>query len=151
MTIAENGKTVTLHYKGTLEDGTVFDTSYEREEPMVVTLGEGTLIAQFENNLQGMNEGETKTFTIDATEAYGDRDPAAYATLNKEMFPEDFEYAEGALVPLTGPGGQQAVGRVSTSDETTVTVDVNHPLAGADLTFEVEVLSVATDEEQGGK
>ena len=71
MTTVQNGSTVTFNYKGTLDDGTEFDSSYNRNEPMTVTTGQGNLIAGFENALTGMTAGENKTFTIEASDAYG--------------------------------------------------------------------------------
>ncbi len=141
MTTVTTNETVTLHYKGTLTDGTVFDNSHERGEPMTVVLGEGKLIPGFESNLQGMNVGETKTFTIPADEAYGQPNPEAKTVMTKDVFPEDFDFAVGTDVPLNDPNGNFVLGKVTDTDATTVTVDLNHPLAGQDLTFEVEVVS----------
>ena len=142
MIAVTNNATVTLHYKGTLSDGTVFDNSNEREEPMSVTLGGGKLIPGFESGLQGMTAGETKTFTIPADEAYGQSNPEARTVLNREVFPTDFDFSVGSDVPLNDPSGNFLLGKVLDTDETTVTVDLNHPLAGQDLTFEIEVLTI---------
>jgi len=141
MTTVTNGSTVTLHYKGTLNDGTEFDSSYERNEPMTITTGQGNLIAGFENALEGMTEGETKTFTIDADEAYGQPNPEAFTDLERSVFPDDFPFETGMTVPLQGPNGQ-IIAKLTEITDTTVTADLNHPLAGEDLTFEVEVVTV---------
>ena len=141
-TTTTKGTTMTLHYHGTLDDGTVFDSSRERNEPMTVTLGVGQLIEGFETNLVGMNEGDTKTFTLSPGEAYGDRDPSATTTLERSVFPSDFEFTNGMTVPLTGPGGQPFLSTITEITDTTVTADLNHPMAGKSLTFEVEVLTV---------
>ena len=141
-----HGTTETLHYRGTESDGTVFDDSRERGEPMVVEAGAGGLIKGFENALNGMTEGETKTVTIPATEAYGERRDDATVSLEKTVFPEDFEFTEGMTVPLTGPGGQNFLATVTNILSETVEADLNHPLAGKDLTFEIEVLSVTDTE-----
>jgi|TARA_R110000824_G_scaffold111550_3_gene260143 peptidylprolyl isomerase len=141
MTTVDNNQTLTLHYKGTLQDGTVFDNSHERGEPMTIVLGEGRLIPGFEDNVRNLNLGETKTFTIPADEAYGQPNPEARTVMNKEVFPTDFEFGVGTEVPLTDPNGNLVVGKVLETDGTTVTVDLNHPLAGQDLTFEVEIVS----------
>lgn len=142
MTTVQNGSKVTFHYKGTLEDGSEFDSSYNREEPMTAITGQGNLIAGFENALSGMEEGESKTFTVEAAEAYGERDPDATTELNKEIFPEDLDLTVGMPVPLTGPGGHNFVATLTEVHDSTVTVDLNHPLAGKNLTFEIEVLEV---------
>ncbi len=141
MTTVQNGSTVTLHYKGTLNDGTTFDSSHERNEPMTVTTGNGNLIVGFETALEGMAAGETKTFTINAADAYGDTNPEAVTTLEKTIFPDDFPFEVGMTVPLQGPNGQ-VISTLTEVTDTEVTCDLNHPLAGKDLTFEVEVLTV---------
>jgi len=141
MTTVTNGSTVTFNYKGTLNDGTTFDSSYERSEPMTATTGQGNLIAGFENALSGMAAGETKTFTVESAEAYGDPDPEAVTELERSVFPDDFPFEVGMTVPLMGPQGQ-VIATLTEVADTTVTADLNHPLAGQDLTFEIEVLTV---------
>jgi peptidylprolyl isomerase len=142
MTTVSNGSTVTFHYKGTLTDGTEFDSSYERSEPMTATTGQGNLIAGFETALTGMTAGETKTFTVECDDAYGQPDPEATTTLDRTVFPDDFPFEAGMAVPLQGPNGQQIMATLTEVNDTTVTADLNHPLAGQDLTFEIEVLTV---------
>ena len=141
MTTVQNGSTVTLHYKGTLNDGTTFDSSFERNEPMTITTGQGNLIAGFETALEGMAAGETKTFTIAAENAYGNPNPEAVTTMEKSAFPDDFPFEVGMTVPLMGPNGQ-VISTLTEVTDTEVTCDLNHPLAGKDLTFEVEVITV---------
>ena len=92
MTTVQNGSKVTFHYKGTLKDGSEFDSSYNREEPMTTVAGQGNLIAGFEDALSGMSVGESKTFTVEAAKAYGERDPDATTELEKTIFPDDFEF-----------------------------------------------------------
>jgi peptidylprolyl isomerase len=141
MTTVQNGSTVTFNYKGTLDDGTEFDSSYNRNEPMTVTTGQGNLIAGFENALTGMTAGENKTFTIEASDAYGDHNPDAFTELDRTVFPDDFEFEVGMTVPLMGPNGQ-VMAKLTEVADTTVTADLNHPLAGQNLTFEIEVITV---------
>jgi peptidylprolyl isomerase len=145
MTTVTDGSTVTFHYKGTLEDGTQFDSSYDRNEPMTVELGNGKLIAGFESALQGMGSGDSKKFTLSPEEAYGNRREDATTTLNKSMFPEDFQFEEGMPIPLMAPNGQQVIAKLLEVSDSTVTADLNHPLAGEELTFEIEVLGVEGD------
>jgi len=142
----EEGNLVTLHYRGTLKDGTEFDSSYGREEPMKVLAGSGQLITGFEKALSGMTEGEKKTFTLAPAEAYGDHDPEAKTTMERNAFPEDFDFTTGMTVPLSGPAGQTFLATITDFDDDTVTADLNHPMAGKDLTFEVEVLEIGEDE-----
>jgi peptidylprolyl isomerase len=136
------GDTVTLHYKGTFTDGTQFDSSYEREEPMIVTIGRGQLISGFDNAVHGMTEGETKTFTLAPQDAYGDRQDDRTTILTREVFPEDVELNEGNQIPLRGPDGSSFLATVTATDDTTVTFDLNHPMAGKELTFEVNVVNI---------
>ena len=138
----KDGSAVTLHYRGTFEDGTEFDSSYSRSEPITVTAGEGQLIKGFESALQGMKEGETKTFTVTPSDGYGEPDPDAVTTLEKGMFPEDYEFTIDRTVPLMGPGGQPVMGTLKEVTENEIVVDLNHPMAGKTLNFEVEVLSI---------
>tara|TARA_R100000808_G_C2152013_1_gene161272 strand:- start:1828 stop:2280 length:453 start_codon:yes stop_codon:yes gene_type:complete len=142
----ENGSTVTLHYTGTLEDGTEFDSSRGREAPMTVSIGNGQLIEGFETALTGMSEGETKTFTIPHGEAYGPHNPEQITTLEREIFPGDFEFSEGMTVPLTNQNNETFMVVLTEINDNSVTADFNHPLAGKDLTFEVEVLTVSNEE-----
>ena len=132
---------VTLHYKGTLTDGTVFDSSYERDEPITVTLGSGTLLADFEANLVGIEVGGTKEFTLTAENAYGERNPDAVAELERGIFPEDMVLTEGMTVPLANQNGDTLMAVLSDVEGDTITADFNHPMAGKDLTFAVEILS----------
>jgi peptidylprolyl isomerase len=143
----QKGDTVTLHYTGTLEDGTEFDSSRTRDQPMEVVVGTGQLIKGFDAALLEMKQGETKTFTVDPDEAYGDVNPEATTDLPKHMFPDDFEFTEDMMIPLTGPGGRPYMSRLVEVRDEDITVDLNHPMAGKTLTFEVEVLGVSAGEE----
>lgn len=149
-TTVEAGSRVTIHYKGTLEDGTEFDSSYNREEPMIVEVGSGQLIEGFENALGGMEVGESKTVMLSAEDAYGPRDEDANVTLGKDVFPGDFEFTDGMSVPLSGPEGT-FMATLSDITDKTVSADFNHPMAGKDLTFEIEVLSISEDNAAEGE
>ena len=142
MTTVQNGDTVTFHYKGTLSDGTEFDSSHKRNEPMTATTGRGNLIPGFETALVGMTEGETKSFTVAAADAYGERNDEHKTTMPREAFPEDFTFENGMTIPLMGPGGSQVIATLLEHSDTEVTCDLNHPLAGQDLTFELEVITI---------
>jgi FKBP-type peptidyl-prolyl cis-trans isomerase 2 len=146
-TTAQNGSNVTIHYVGTLEDGTQFDSSRERGEPMTVTLGDGQLISGFNDALVGMTEGDTKEFTISSDDAYGPHHDDRLTPLQRSIFPEDFELTAGMTVPLQNDTGQNFLAVITEIDDETVTADFNHPLAGKDLTFTVDVLAVGENEE----
>ena len=143
-TVVKGSATVTLHYEGTLNDKTQFDSSFERDEPIVVKLGEGQLLPEFEAALLDTVVGERKTFSIPADKAYGERDDSAITTLERDIFPDDLELAVGMTVPLMNSQTKQTMMVTLTElNETTITGDFNHPLAGQDLTFTVEILEIA--------
>lgn len=141
MTNAIEGSTVTVHYVGTLPDGTEFDNSRTRGEPITVILGSGQLISGFNDALVGMSVGETKNFTLTPENAYGDRVDDRTTTLSKTDFPSDFVFEKGMQVPLQGPQGAVLSTLLEVNDSEVV-LDLNHPMAGKTLIFEVEVLNV---------
>lgn len=138
---AKNGDIVQVHYTGTLENGTVFDTSVERE-PLEFTLGEGQMIPGFEQAVLGMKIGESKTVTIPADEAYGPYSDDLVQVVNREDLPPDLDPYVGQQLQGAQPGGGISVGTVTNVTDTTITVDFNHFLAGKDLTFEIELMSI---------
>ena len=144
-TTATAGTTATVHYRGTLADGSEFDSSYSREEPIIFTLGSGQMIPGFDNAVDGMAVGETKTVTLSPDQAYGEINPEAQTTFPKSGFPEGLELVNGMPVPLRTPDGQTIVGRLTEQQEETVTIDLNHPLAGETLQFEIELVEVTTN------
>ncbi len=141
MAQAKQGDTVKVHYTGKLHDGTVFDSSIERE-PLEFTLGEGNIIPGFEEAVVGMNSGEKKTVRIDSEKAYGPRRPEMEVEVDRQQFPEDLDPQVGQRLQVNqDAGGTMIVAVTDVSDEK-VTLDANHPLAGEDLTFEIKVLEV---------
>ena len=139
--MANDGDTARVHYTGTLEDGTVFDTSRGRE-PLEFTLGGGELIPGFEEAVKGMQIGQTKTVTIPANEAYGQRRDDLLMVVEREKLPEGMEPAVGQQLQMQRTDGMTAIVVVSDISETTITLDANHPLAGKDLTFEIELVEI---------
>jgi len=135
MSAVENGNTVSVHYRGTLNDGTEFDSSHSRNETLTFEVGSGQMIPGFDTAVVGMTTGETKNITLTPVEAYGDTNPEAIVDVSKDNFPDDFEYIEGAMIQGFGPNGP-VVGTINEVKETTVSVDFNHPMAGKDLNFE---------------
>jgi FKBP-type peptidyl-prolyl cis-trans isomerase 2 len=142
MSVVEDGSQVQVHYRGTLADGTEFDSSYERGEPITVQVGTGQLIPGFSNAIVGMAVGEKKEVTLSPDEAYGPHNPQALAEISRESFPENLELQEGMPIPLADGNGNRVMGRLSELKESTVTVDLNHPLAGEALNFEIEVVDI---------
>ena len=134
------GKTVQVHYKGTLDDGVVFDSS-EGRDPLEFQVGSGQVIPGFDAAIQEMIVGSSKTVTIPSAEAYGDIRPEMIATIPHEQFPEDLNPQVGQTLQLTTPQGELPVQVVDVKDEG-VTIDGNHPLAGQNLTFELTLVDV---------
>jgi peptidylprolyl isomerase len=139
--VAKDGDTVKVHYTGTLEDGTIFDTSRERE-PLEFTLGGGKLIPGFEEAVRGMQIGQTKTVTIPPDEAYGSHRDELILVIQRDQLPDDLDPAVGQQLQMQGADGQTAVVVVTEVSEATITVDANHPLVGKDLTFEIELVEI---------
>jgi peptidylprolyl isomerase len=142
MSQAESGNTVKVHYNGTLADGTSFDSSRD-SDPLEVTLGAGSVIAGFEQALMGMSVGESKTVTIAAAEAYGEHHADRIHEVERAKIPDDIDLRVGVILEAVGAGDVPLPVQVAELSETTVTLDFNHPLAGQDLTFELELVEIA--------
>ena len=137
-----NGNNVKVHYKGTLSDGEEFDNSRSRGQTLNFTVGSPQLLKGFNDSLIGMTEGQTKSFTIKAEDAYGNYNPEALQTAPRAAFPDNFDFAVGMQVQGHGPEGQPFLAKIVEFKDDLVTLDVNHPLAGKDLTFEVELVEI---------
>ncbi len=144
LTTATEGASATVHYRGTLEDGSEFDSSHNRGEPITFTVGSGEMIPGFNDAVDGMTVGDTKTVTLTPDQAYGDVNPEASTTFPKSGFPDGLDLVEGMPVPLKTPDGRTLIGRLTEQHEETVTIDLNHPLAGQTLQFEIELVEVTT-------
>lgn len=136
-----NGDSINVHYTGKLEDGTVFDTSHYRGMTLNFTVGGGRTIDGFDEAVLGMREGERRTVTIPHQQAYGPRLEEAIQPVGREFFPEDFQFIEGAVIQGVTGDGQEVIAKLLHETETGYVVDFNHPLAGMDLTFEIEMVS----------
>jgi peptidylprolyl isomerase len=139
---AQSGDIVRVHYTGTLDDGTVFDTS-AGNEPLEFTLGKGEVIEGFEAAVSGMRPGETKTIRIPAEEAYGPAYEELVLMVAKEEYPEDLEPEIGQILELQQPDGRVVIVRVTRIDDEGICLDANHPLAGRDLIFEIDLVAIA--------
>lgn len=140
MESAKAGDRVRVHYTGTLEDGTVFDSS-EGREPLEFTLGSGQVIPGFDEAVSGMNPGDERTVTIPAAEAYGTRRDELVMEVERTRLPEDLEPEVGQQLQLSQEG-QAFVVRVSDVTSESITLDANHPLAGEDLTFRLQLVEI---------
>ena len=135
------GNTVRVHYTGTLEDGTQFDSS-RGAEPLEFAMGQGQLIAGFENAVAGLTAGESCTVTLTPEQAYGESDPEMVQQVARELMPDDMELEPGMVLQGHAEEGQVDNFTVVSFTEETVTLDANHPLAGKTLTFEIELVAI---------
>ncbi len=138
----EDNMYVSVHYKGTLDTGEVFDSS-EGRQPLEVKVGEGQLIKGFEDELMGMSLNEKKSFTLGAENAYGERDENLTYRFLKSDIPPETDVQVGQMVGLQAPDGRQVPAQVIQADDEKVIVDMNHPLAGESLTFDIEVVGIS--------
>jgi peptidylprolyl isomerase len=137
----ENGKFVKVQYTGMLENGDVFDTN-ENSHPIEVEVGAGKLIKGFEDALVGMQENEKKNFTLSPENGYGKRNEELEQTFSRSELPDGFDPKVGQVLALRHPQGGQIPARVKYADTEKITVDLNHPLAGETLTFEIEIIEI---------
>ncbi|MFM1932162.1 MAG: hypothetical protein RL226_1465 [Bacteroidota bacterium] len=137
----QDQNTVRVHYKGTLNNGEVFDSS-EGREPLEFTVGAGMVIPGFENGVMGMAVGDAKTLNIPCDEAYGQADDRLIQRVGMDQLPPDMDVFEGMMLASTLPNGQQIPVRVDAVAEDHIIVNANHPLAGKDLTFEITLVEI---------
>jgi len=142
MAQAKSGDTVKVHYTGKLDDGTIFDSSQDRD-PLEFKIGEGQIIPGFEQAVVGMNPGENKTATIPVDEAYGPRRDEMVMDVEKEQFPEHITPEVGQKLQMKRSDGQIIMVTITDISEAKVTLDANHPLAGKDLTFDIQLVEIA--------
>ena len=137
----EKGKKVKIHYKGTLTDGNVFDSS-EGRDPLEFEMGAGNVIPGFEKGVANMKVGEKKTIHIPYAEAYGKRQNEMKMKVERTQLPPDLTPKNGMELQMQTPEGQTIPVKIVEVTDETVTIDANHPLAGRDLTFELELIEI---------
>ncbi len=145
MKTVEVGNNVKVHYVGTLADGTEFDSSHNREEPLAFEVGSGNMLRGFDSAVVGMSEGETKSFTLSPAEAYGDRIEEAIQPVPMAAFGPDFEFILGG--PRHGNSPRVPfLAKIHALEEEAqeVLLDMNHPLAGEELSFDIEMVEIDT-------
>ena len=142
MTQAKSGDNVKVHYTGKLDDGTVFDSSAERE-PLEFSLGSGNVIPGFEEAIVGMAPGESKTTKIPPEQAYGPQREELVITVEKEQIPTDLSVEVGQQLQISQNNGQVIPVIVTDVSDSKVTLDANHPLAGEQLTFDIKLVEVS--------
>lgn len=142
MTQAKKGDTVKVHYTGKLADGEVFDSS-SGKDPLQFTIGSGQVIPGFEEAVIGMTPGDSKTTEIPVDKAYGPRNEEIVMQVPLDQFPAEIKPAVGQMLELGQQGGQPVIVTITDLSETAATLDANPPLAGKDLTFELELVEIA--------
>nr|WP_330391584.1 peptidylprolyl isomerase [Butyrivibrio sp. YAB3001] len=136
------GKTCRTHYKGTFNDGTVFDSSYDRGTPLEFVCGVGMMIHGFDAAVANMNVGEKMSIHLEPAEAYGEFDPDAIVTMNISELPGSEDLTVGQKVYLQDIYGRPVPVTVKEKDETKITFDANHEMAGKELNFDIELVEV---------
>jgi peptidylprolyl isomerase len=142
MTEVKPGDIVRIHYTGTLNDGTEFDSSKGRE-PLEFEVGSGQIIPGLDQALPGMTVGDAKTVAVEAAAAYGPVNPEARQDVPRAQIPAEIPLDIGAQLQMQTPDGRTVPVTVAEVSEATVTLDANHPLAGKDLNFDIELVAIA--------
>ncbi len=138
----KKGDKVKVHYTGTFDDGTVFDTSVERNQPLEFTIGKSEVIAGFENAVLGMEVGDSKTTDIPAAQAYGTTREEMIFSVPKTNIPPDVKPEVGQQLAVKQQDGNTIPVTVTEIKDDAITIDANHPLAGKDLTFEIKLVEI---------
>jgi peptidylprolyl isomerase len=139
---AKTGDTVKVHYTGILRDGTTFDSSREGE-PLEFKLGERMVIPGFEDGILGMNAGDSKRISIPVNEAYGEHNNDLVTVVPRSQVPSNIDLTVGMFLAVRSPEGDIARALVLDITDTEVTLDLNHPLAGEDLIFDIELIEIS--------
>jgi peptidylprolyl isomerase len=142
MAKVKNGDTVRVHYVGSVTDGTEFDNSYKRAEPLEFTVGSRQLIPGFENAVMGMEIGEKKNIAIPCVDAYGPRQEELIVVVPLAELPPGMKPKIGQMLRVSQTDGQDFAVNIVALTEQDVTLDANHPLAGKDLKFDIEVIEI---------
>lgn len=141
MTQAKDGDVVRVHYTGTLDDETQFDSSVG-SDPLEFTVGAGMVIPGFDDVVRGMAPGDTRSTRIPPEQAYGEARDEMKLTLTREQLPAEFSPEIGQQIHMQGQDGQPVPATVVEADDSRIVVDANHPLAGEALTFEIELVEI---------
>ena len=143
MTEAKKGDTVKIHYTGRLQDGSVFDSSVGRE-PLQFSIGGGQVIPGFEEAVVGMKAGDRKTVEIPCQKAYGERNPSMIMVVDRKHVPAGLNPEVGQRLEVGSPSGELVNVTVIETNEENITLDANPPLAGEDLTFDIELVEIVS-------
>ncbi len=141
MAAAKSGDKVKVHYTGKLADGSVFDSS-EGRDPLEFTIGDGSVIPDFDAAVEGLSAGESITREIEAESAYGKYIDELVMEIERTQLPQEIPYEVGRQLQIPQEDGRAAVVTITSVTDTSVTLDANHPLAGKDLTFQIELVEI---------
>ena len=140
----KEGDKVKIEYTGTLDNGTVFDSSEKHGKPLEIQIGAGQVIKGFENAVIGMEKGQEKEITLKPAEAYGEYNPKLMKKLPREQLPKEPEPKSGMILVITTPDGRQFPALIKEVAGNEVTIDLNHPLAGKTLHFKIKVVDISS-------
>lgn len=135
------GDTVKLHYKAKTEDLVIFDSATQMD-PLVFTIGDGQILPAFENALVGMKEGDKKTINLLSDDAFGSYSEELITTVDKNQLPPNLEVEKNQQLQIQQPDGQVILVKVVDITDNSITFDANHPLAGKDITFDIQLLAI---------
>ena len=141
----QGGYSLICHMNIVLEDGSTADSTKSSGKPSRLNMGDGSLSPAFEAELMGLKEGDKHQFTLQPIDAFGESNPDAIHYMDRSRFPADMKLEEGVIVSFSGPGGSEIPGIVRDSAGDSITVDLNHPLAGRVVKFEIEVVTLITE------
>ena len=139
----KKGDKVKVEYTGTLEDGTVFDSSEKHGHPLEFEIGTGQIIPGFENALVGMEKGQEKDIKIEPADGYGAPNPELVKKIARDRLPKEQELKPGLMIGVSLPTGQQIPAKIVTVTDKEVEIDLNHPLAGKTLLFKIKVAEIS--------
>jgi len=142
MAQAKQGDTVRVHYHGTLDDGTVFSSTYAEKEPFEFTIGKDSVLPKFEQAVIGMNDGDTKTISIDPEDGYGQHKKEFVFVMDRANAPVEIKLEIGKRLQVSSNQGKKSIATITAITEDSVVLDANDPLAGKSLTFKIELIEV---------
>ena len=145
MAQAKSGDKVVVHYSGSLEDGTIFSSTYEEDEPFEFTIGEKNVLPSFQDAVIGMSEGETKTIAVPPEDGYGEHKKEFVLKMERAQAPSDLELEPGKRLQIHLTDGTTRVVTVLAITEDSIILDANDPLAGKTLQFEIELVEILSE------
>lgn len=142
MAPAQSGDTVKVHYTGTLDDGSIFDSSRVRDEPLEFTIGKRMLLPGFEDAVVGLDLNESRSVSLSAEDAYGPHDPSQIIEMPRNQVPTELDLDIGVRLQGQSPEGERVLFTIIDITDTGLMLDANHPLAGKPLTFDIELVEI---------